>query len=64
VTTAADLAVIRTDRIERILSQRRDVACVYAQFESASAPAVRLDEPEARQAHIGMIRALVTMEAQ
>ena len=40
---------------------REDVACVYAEYERAPEE-VKLDEPEAKQLHLGMVRALVRLK--
>ena len=57
--TAGDIAVERSHRIEQILRQRKDVACVYAEFEADKSPGVKINEPDVRTAHLGLIRALV-----
>lgn len=63
VSTAGDLAVSRTDRIEQMLRDRDDAACVYARFSGAAPERVKLnDEPKMMTAHEGVVRAVVTME--
>jgi hypothetical protein len=53
-----DLAVDRSQQIDRLLSERPDVACVYAEGLDPQ-PAVTITDPTARQQHWQVVRALV-----
>ena len=53
--TGGDIAVERSYRLQQLLSDRDNVACVYAEYE-ASPEDVKLDEPDLRQQHTGMVR--------
>lgn len=61
VPRSADICIERTDRIEQMLKERKDIACVYANFQ-APPDDVKLDEPELHQMHTGMIRAIVQVK--
>jgi hypothetical protein len=62
-TTAkmADLAMMRSERVEKLLTQYRDTACVYARC-SAAPETVKLALPEAKRVHEQVIRSLVHLE--
>jgi hypothetical protein len=55
-----DLSMRRTDRIEQWVTERDDLACVYAQCENAP-PAAELVAAQAVEAHWKVVRALVTL---
>ncbi|MEA2733644.1 MAG: hypothetical protein QOE14_95 [Humisphaera sp.] len=56
---------MRSLRIDEQLGDRDDVACVYAMFESPPSERLKLNGVENPQtAHIGVVRALVTMRPQ
>jgi hypothetical protein len=57
------IAERRSQRIDQILIDRSDLACVYAEFESPAAPArLKLNVDHPRSAHRGVVRALVPLE--
>jgi hypothetical protein len=61
VSKIADLSSSRSVRVEKLLKQYRDVACVYA--ECAAAPeTVKLQMPEAKRVHQQVIRSLVHLD--
>jgi hypothetical protein len=54
---------LRAMRIDQQLNDRDDVACIYATYEAAPGERVKLaNVQEPREAHVGVIRALVTMQ--
>lgn len=55
-----DLSMRRTDRIEQWLTERDDLACVYAECESPP-PAAELKNHQPIEAHWKVIRALVPL---
>jgi hypothetical protein len=55
-----DLSMRRTDRIEQWVTERDDLACVYAQCENAP-PAAELVGSQAVESHWKVVRALVTL---
>jgi hypothetical protein len=53
----------RTKRIDQMLADREDVACVYAEFERTTAPArIRLNVQNPNESHRGVVRAIVPLE--
>jgi hypothetical protein len=61
---ACDLAAGRSERIERLLAERQDVACIYAECEGVTA-AVRLkhaNKAAALEQHYQVVRALVELK--
>jgi hypothetical protein len=61
VSAVADLASDRSNRVEKLLRQYRDTACVYAECEAAP-DTVKLDRTEAKRQHQQVIRSLVHLE--
>ena len=55
-----DLSMRRTDRIEQWVTEREDLACVYAECENAP-PAAELVGAQAVESHWRVVRALVTL---
>lgn len=55
-----DLSMRRTDRIEQWLTERADLACVYAECENPP-PAAELKSREPIEAHWKVVRALVPL---
>ena len=55
-----DLSMRRTDRIEQWVTERADLACVYAECEAPS-PVVELGEAQPIEAHWKVLRALVPL---
>ena len=57
------IAERRSQRIDQILADRSDLACVYAEFESTAAPErLKLNVDHPRSTHRGVVRALVPLE--
>jgi hypothetical protein len=56
-----DLSMRRTDRIEQWMTERADLACVYAECESPP-PAIELKNQQATESHWKVVRALVPLE--
>jgi hypothetical protein len=57
------LAVGRSDRIQQWITQRDDLACVYAEVESAD-PAAKLVGRQAIEQHWKVVRALVVIKRE
>jgi hypothetical protein len=54
---------LRAMRIDQQLGDRDDIACIYATYEAPPGERVKLaNVQEPRTAHVGVIRALVTMQ--
>jgi hypothetical protein len=62
VPVLSDLAVTRSDRIEQMLAERADLACVFARFEPGPERVTLKDEPEMIQSRAGVLRAVVPVE--
>jgi hypothetical protein len=56
-----DLSPQRSERIDQLLSDRPDVACVYAVMQEVPA-AVSMDVPGAIEKHVQYVRALVPIQ--
>jgi hypothetical protein len=57
----ADLASRRSGRIDAILREHPELACVYAEFDTRP-DLVKLTTGNPKEAHRGIVRALVTLE--
>jgi hypothetical protein len=57
----ADVAARRSGRIDALLGEFDDLACVYAEFDAPSG-ALKLKTGEPIEAHRGVVRALVNLE--
>ena len=55
-----DLSMRRTDRIEQWVSERADLACVYAECEKPS-PVIEMEKAEPIEQHWKVVRALVPL---
>jgi hypothetical protein len=57
----ADVAARRSGRIDAMLKERDNLACVYAEFD-APPDSVKLKSAQPKEAHRGIVRALVNLE--
>ena len=55
-----DLAMRRTDQIEQWVTERADLACIYAECEGPQ-PSITLKGRQPIEAHWKVVRALVTL---
>lgn len=60
--TLSSLVDERATRIDQILRERSDIAVVYGSFDGSPDPRAGLGIPEAKQSHLGLVRALVPLE--
>ena len=60
-SSIVELSAIRSDRIEQVLNDRSDAACIYAEFSSPT-PRVKLNDDTAKRDQLGFIRALVSLK--
>jgi hypothetical protein len=59
--TLADLAARRSSRIDALLREHPDLACIYAEFDQ-SPDSIKLTTGQPEESHRGVVRALITLK--